>query len=198
MTFIARLLWITVSAAIAIALGAYSAEHVTRTFDGFAPLTTGAWHAYPGIATDSADPYARAHMSRTGRLPVADTEGIVFSAQTDDTGAPLVSTCNYALVGEVPPNRLWTFTVTPVTSGSNVMIAPPITSRSHIRSANDQVILNAGPTPSGGNWFRFASDGDVATPLSMVLSLYDSPVATASAFSELKMPSITRKDCLDG
>ncbi|MEM1376186.1 MAG: DUF1214 domain-containing protein [Pseudomonadota bacterium] len=198
MSFTARVIWIACAVASAIAVGAYATEHFTRTFPGFAPLKTGPWTAYPGVATSAADPYARAYLSRTGRLSIADTEGIDFSASDDSDGRPLSPNCNYALFGEIPANRLWTFRVSP---NADIRTNAPTqgtvtTSRSHVRVEGSDIHLHVGKKPTGLNWHQIS--GDESERLRFTFALYDSPVATATGFSELEMPSIKRMECVDG
>ncbi|MEN0001969.1 MAG: DUF1214 domain-containing protein [Pseudomonadota bacterium] len=198
MSFVARSLTIAGLVAATIGVGAYSADRVTTSFTGMTPINVGVWRGYPGLATRDADPYARANLARSGKLPVADTEGIEFRAVMDDERQPLRANCNYTLSGDLPANRLWTFRAVPLDRGDPAQaIDPPyFTSRQHARQADAAVSLNAGSLPAGMNWYRFEPDLD--DNLMFVFTLYDSAVATTASFSDLAMPTIVNKGCSRG
>ncbi|MEO1701447.1 MAG: DUF1214 domain-containing protein [Pseudomonadota bacterium] len=198
MSFVARVFFLLVVAAGAIGIGAYSAERVTRSFPGFVPIHAESWRGYPGLATRSADPYARANLARTGKLAIADTEGIEFTARRDAEGAALRSDCNYNVVGNVPANRLWTFRVEPVAAQLETALIPStfMNSRLHARTRDVDVNLNVGPRPSGLNWLSV--DNTSAEQLAFVITFYDSAVATTATFTDLDMPVIYPTGCADG
>ena len=77
----------------------------------FGALTIGSWTAWPKTGTVDADPYARASIARTGRLPTALGDGVAFTAATDDNGRPLDGRCDVVLAGVTPAARFWTLTL---------------------------------------------------------------------------------------
>lgn len=198
MTFLGRLLFFLVITAAAIALGAWSAERVTRSFPGFVPISAESWRGYPGLATSSADPYARANLARTGKLAIGDTEGVEFTAITDVEGDVLRAGCNYKVRGNVPANRLWTFrieTFDRLDDASSTVVNFK-SSRLHARFADVDIDLNVGPLPAGPNWLSTSDIDD--QPIMFIMTLYDSAVATTASFTDLQMPTIKRLACIDG
>ncbi|MEO1747748.1 MAG: DUF1214 domain-containing protein [Pseudomonadota bacterium] len=198
MTFLGRLLFVMAIAASAIGLGAWSAERVTAAFPGFVPIKAESWRGYPGLATSSADPYARANLARTGKLAIGDTEGVEFTAIADSDGATLRAVCNYHVRGNVPANRLWTFRVEPTGPNDQYPSAKFSfqTSRLHARISDVDVDLNVGPSPAGFNWLPTTDISD--QPIMFVMAFYDSAVATTASFTDLQMPKIQRLACADG
>ncbi|MEO0544377.1 MAG: hypothetical protein AAFY99_11210 [Pseudomonadota bacterium] len=198
MRFLFRVLLLLVAASGAIAFGALSAERVTRSFHGFVPIDTGTWRAYPGLATSAADPYARAHLARSGKLPIADTEGIEFTATRDTQGDLLRAACDYYVVGNLPANRLWTFRVAPIDSAAtrDVWNETVANSRLHARTGQNDVSLYVGQTPAGINWYPL--DASDVQAVMFIMTFYDSAVATTASFTDLEMPVIERLRCADG
>ena len=198
MTFIGRLVFLLIIAGGAIGLGAVSAERVTRTFPGFVPIHVENWRGYPGLATRAADPYARANLARTGKLAIADTEGIEFTARLDADGNALRTACNYYVVGNVPANRLWTFRAETMPARGEPMRRQPnfTSSRLHARTANTDVSLNVGPRAAGLNWLPLEDDGN--QPVMFIMTFYDSAIATTASFTDLEMPTIRPVGCADG
>ena len=52
----------------------------------FGALSIDSWDAFPKTGTVEADPYARASIARSGRLPIALGDGVSFTVQEDDDG----------------------------------------------------------------------------------------------------------------
>ena len=198
MTFFGRIVFLLLIAAAAVGLGAASAERVTRSFPGFVPISAESWRGYPGLATAAADPYARANLARSGKLAIADTEGIEFTASVDADGALLRASCNYQVIGNVPANRLWTFRVKRTDHGPGSMKQFPnvTSSRLHARTENVDINLNVGRQPAGLNWHRVSEATDAR--IVFVLTFYDSAVATTASFTDLEMPTVNALGCLDG
>ncbi|MEL6201569.1 MAG: DUF1214 domain-containing protein [Pseudomonadota bacterium] len=198
MTFVGRLFFFLLVTTSAIGLGAWSAERVTRSFPGFVPISAESWRGYPGLATSSADPYARANLARTGKLAIGDTEGVEFTAITDSEGAALRAGCSYDVRGNVPTNRLWTFRIETVgqSEDASTMAVNFKSSRLHARIADVDVDLSVGPLPTGPNWLSTTDIDD--QPVMFIMTLYDSAIATTASFTDLQMPTIKRLACIDG
>ena len=47
----------------------------------FGAVSIGAWPAWPKTGTADIDPYARAVIARTGRLPIGSGDGVAFFAR---------------------------------------------------------------------------------------------------------------------
>ncbi len=60
----------------------------------FGALTIGSWTAWPKTGTIDADPYARATIARTGRLPMALGDGVSFRPRPTTTAGSLDGRCD--------------------------------------------------------------------------------------------------------
>ena len=74
---------IATALAVAFGLGILSSIYALRATVGFGAITLGPWTAFPAAQTINADPYAKAHRARDGRLLLGGAEGLVFTAATD-------------------------------------------------------------------------------------------------------------------
>ncbi|MBM3544699.1 MAG: DUF1214 domain-containing protein [Alphaproteobacteria bacterium] len=91
---------------LALVLGIGSAWYM---IERGSPLTTekaGPWESWISEGNPNADPYTKAHLARSGRLPLTSTAARYFVAHTDDQGSSLTSSCEYSVVG-MPLNARW-------------------------------------------------------------------------------------------
>ena len=97
---IVRLLLGTLFALVVAAVVGLGATYLALTRGAaFGALRIGSWTAWPKTGTQDADPYARASIARSGRLPIALGDGLTFIAKTDDNGRPLDGRCDVVVVG---------------------------------------------------------------------------------------------------
>ena len=159
----------------------------------FGEVKLGQWTAYPTAGTPDADPYSAATTARTGQIPLGKGEGLAFFADRDNAGNRLVPACDYRLVGQTPPGRLWTLTSTDVhghlmkTQAGRVALD----SRDIVRRPDGDFEIAVATHARPGNWLPVGSDG----PLTLVLRLYDTPLTTGSGLAEIAMPEIIRGHC---
>ncbi|MGZ5823955.1 MAG: DUF1214 domain-containing protein [Hyphomicrobium sp.] len=93
--------------AVALMLGIGSAWYM---IEQGSPLTTtkvGPWASWNALANPAADPYTRAHLARSGRLPLTSTVARYFVARTDSAGHGLTSACEYLIMGSPINSRWW-------------------------------------------------------------------------------------------
>ncbi|HEX5509093.1 MAG TPA: DUF1214 domain-containing protein [Pseudolabrys sp.] len=160
----------------------------------FGALTLGSWTAFPKSGTIDADPYARASLARSGRLPTSLGDGVFFSAKTDDAGRPLDGRCNVLVSGVTPAARFWTLTLY---SPEGALIPNSInrygfTSQEIVRRANGSFEIAVAPRANPGNWLP---TGGVDRYM-LVLRLYDTAVGVSTrAGREAPMPAIKTKAC---
>ena len=71
---------IATALAVAFGLGILSSIYALRATVGFGAIALGPWTAFPAAQTVDADPYAKAHRARDGRLLLggAALAGMVF------------------------------------------------------------------------------------------------------------------------
>jgi hypothetical protein len=107
-----RLLLGTLFALIVAAVVGLGSTYLALTRGAaFGALRIGSWTAWPKTGTQNADPYARASIARSGRLPIALGDGLTFIAKRDDGGRPLDGRCDVVLSGLTPAARFWTLTL---------------------------------------------------------------------------------------
>ncbi|MFL5094417.1 MAG: DUF1214 domain-containing protein [Xanthobacteraceae bacterium] len=160
----------------------------------FGGVTIGAWTAWPKTGTPDIDPYARAVVPQTGRLPIGSGDGVAFFAQTDDRGRMFDGRCDVVVNGTTPPARFWTLTLY---DRSGSLVANSInrygfTSQEIVRRADGTFEIVIAPRARPGNWLP---TGGVERYM-LVLRLYDTPVGVASRTGrEAPMPTVLAGAC---
>lgn len=178
---------------IAVAVGVSSAWLAIDRGRIFGAVHVGAWTAWTDEGTADPDPYTLAMLARTGEVPLGASEGLSFTATTDADGAALSGRCTYEVVGQTPPARLWTLTAYDSSGRLMVNVArrPGFHSREIVRRRDGSFIILVGTTVSPGNWLPVAP----VDRFSLMLRLYDTPLATGSQLGELTMPAIRKVSC---
>jgi len=160
----------------------------------FGALTIESWTAWPKSGTNDADPYARASIARTGRLPVALGDGVSFTLRADDTGKALDGRCNVAISGITPAARYWTLTLY---NADGALIANTVnrygfTSEEVVRRADGNFEIVVAPRANPGNWLP---TGGVER-YQLLLRLYDTAVGVSTkAGREVPMPQVSTRSC---
>jgi hypothetical protein len=180
-------------AALALALGLWSAWLAVTVPAPVEAMTLGPWRAWPSAGTASADPYARARLARTGEIPLGPGEGLVLVARTDSTGAPLAGACRYRIAGETPSARLWTIVLE---DGEGSVLRDrlgiaAIGSDVLLRRADGTFEVVLSDSAQAGNWLPTKG----ADSFRIVMRLYDTAARTASRVTALAMPEIARVSC---
>lgn len=185
-----------VALTIAFGGGIWSTIKALEATAGFGSIALGPWVAFPQAQTKAADPYARAHRAREGRLLMGGAEGLVFTAASDDSGAPLSAQCDYALTGTTPQARFWTLHTTGAAGQPPRAVGDLPTAFnawSVLRAPDSSFAISVSPTAKPGNWLALeGKDG-----FRLVLTLLDTPTAGSSGVIDLVMPKITRIACSD-
>jgi hypothetical protein len=177
---------------IAVALGLASAAIAINQRANAGAATFGPWVARTGEVAGQADPYARAAAAATVDLPLGTAEGLAFGAGSDSRGRPLDAGCDYTIAGRSLPARLWTITAY---DGAGLLMANPsertgFHSRNLVRAADGSFAIAISASPQPGNWIPVAGEG-----LLLVLRLYDTPLTTGLAPTDLALPAIERGAC---
>ena len=160
----------------------------------FGALPIDSWTAWPKTGTVEADPYARASIARTGRLPVALGDGVSFTVQADDNGKPLDGRCEVVLAGITPAARYWTLTLYNPNGdlAANSINRYGFTSEEIVRRADGNFEIVAAPRANPGNWLP---TGGVER-YQLVLRLYDTAVGVSTkAGREVPMPAVSTRSC---
>lgn len=179
---------------VAVGGGAGSVWLALDTDFEFGTVTIGDWTAFPARGTPAADPYSRARFSREADLALGQTEGLVFIARRDSDGDPLRLECGYRLAGVLPPARFWTLhardphgrLVAP--AGGR---APALHSDALLRRSDNTAVTTVSRQPAPGNWLAVDGSG----PFSLVLTLYDTAMASSARIAEVDLPRVLKDDC---
>jgi hypothetical protein len=177
----------------AVVLGLWTAWLAVRSPAPIDTIELGAWQAWPNAGTADADPYSRARLARTGEIPLGSGEGLVLLALTDDAGDPLTQACDYRIVGQTPPARLWTVALEDPdgrivdTEGA----AAALGSDTLLRASDGSFEIVLSPRPQTGNWISTKD----AKRFRVVVRLYDTTARTGTELTTLFMPRIARDHC---
>ncbi len=186
---------VALALAIAIGVGSLSALYAIRASSGFGAVRIGPWLTYPDRADENADPYSKARMAREGIIALGNAEGMEFLAAKDSAGASLERSCSYRIEGQVSQARFWTIyaagengrPIAPKGSGT----AAAFHSRQLLRRPDGSFVLHFGAEPQPGNWAMVDGSG----AMELMLTLYDTPISTASGIAETILPVIVRESC---
>ena len=175
-----------------------SAVYALKATVGFGSISLGSWRAWPRAHTENADPYAKAHRARAGKVLLGGAEGLAFSAEWDNEGNRLVTSCDYVVTGQTPPARFWTLHAT---DANDALLDikedyPAAFHSDHVqKTLTGEFEIHATGQPRSGNWL---ATGEQAKPFILVLTLFDTPTTGGSRLTDLQMPDIRRGACRDG
>lgn len=185
---------VVVGVGLALTLGLGSAWLAVRSPAPIDAISLGPWQAWPNAGTADVDPYSRARLARTGEIPLGSGEGLSLLAQTDDSGQPLRSGCDYRIVGQTPPARLWTLAVEDL-DGRAIMEGDKVAALGSdvlLRNADGAFEIVLSPAPKPGNWISAGR----AERFRVVVRLYDTTVRIVTALTQVSMPRILRERCI--
>jgi hypothetical protein len=160
----------------------------------FGALRIGSWTAWPKTGTQDADPYARASIARTGRLPIALGDGLTFIAKHDDDGRPLDGRCDVLLSGVTPAARFWTLTLYNLNGElvANSLRRYDFTSQEIVRHGDGSFVIVVAPRANPGNWLPTGG----IDRYQLALRFYDTAVGVATKEGrEIPMPTIKTRRC---
>jgi hypothetical protein len=179
---------------VAAAVGLSTTWYTITRGTSFDALSIGTWRASPKSGTTDIDPYARANVARSGRLPIGLGDGVSFIATTDDSGRALDGRCDVVVAGTTPQARFWTLTLYDPEGQfiTNSLNRQGFTSQELIRNLDGTFEVAVAPRARPGNWLPTGG----AERYVLALRLYDTPVGIATrAEREAPMPSIKEGSC---
>jgi len=185
---------VALTLAIAIGGGTASVWYVLNLQNGVGAVTLDNWTAFPDLGTPDTDPYSKARVAREGILTLGRAEGLAFVAEHDSTGAELRRDCSYTVQGAVPPARFWTIYAADETMNvidSRKERAPALHSYEMLRQPDNSVAISVDTHPAPGNWLAIDGTGKMF----LVLTLYDTTIASSTGVADLELPRVTRAGC---
>lgn len=182
------------SLALALGIGVGSVYWTVRDGYPLGEAQIGPWKTWPRVGSREADPYALSVVARTGEIPLGLGEGLALTAAADDAGQPLQSHCTYRIGSATPQARHWTLTAYGPDQRllSTDLGRTGFTSTEVLRETDGSFWITLSRDLSPGNWLKLPSAGE----FTLVIRLYDTPVAAGSAALEAHaLPSIQRLGC---
>jgi hypothetical protein len=178
----------------AFGLGVGSTVAMLDASTGFGAIRIGPWTAFPEAQMADADPYAKAHRARAGRLLLGSAEGLTFTADADKDGRPLSPACTYEMDGNVPLARFWTLyasdvSTEPLNPGDELPAA--FNAWNVLRRPDGAFTVRISASAQPGNWLAVKR----GRRFELVLTLLDTPTAGSNGVLEIDMPSLRKVSC---
>lgn len=184
---------VLIALGVAFGGGIWSVRKALDATTGFGALKAGLWEAFPLAQTGDADPYAKAHRSRDGKLLYASAEAVPFNARRDADGALLDSSCDYTLSGASPAARLWTLQAVAWGEGmaADPTLPTALNSSMVVHDGAGTFAITLSSRGKAGNWLALPKVGR----FELILTLFDTPAINRSGLSELVLPTIVKTGC---
>lgn len=180
----------------AVVLGLLSAWYMISIGSALTQQNVGPWSSWVSAGNPQADPYTKAHFSRSGRLPVTSTSARYYVATKDDEGSSLDADCEYEVSGPQIPGTWWSLAV--YDSYGNIL---PNKARRYAFNKESLFFEEDGsykitlaPFARSGNWLPLSGGSSIQ----LVLRIYrgDTTDALLSRENAKKiLPKIKRVDC---
>jgi len=192
-----NLLGFLIFAGLSLVLGLGSAHYMID--DGFALVVSknGPWKSWINAGSLSADPYTRAHIARSGVLPITSASGLTYYATSDSEGRDLHSDCDYEIVARPLSAVWWTIAVFDADGEliSNKAARHAFSSQSLtiLPDGTQRVIL--APEARPGHWLPAGDAGDLTLVLRIIRPLRVEGGEVTSRVDTDNLPSIRRLRC---
>jgi hypothetical protein len=184
--------------AVALLLGIGSAWFM---IEHGSPLTTGRigpWASWVSEGNPVSDPYTKAHLARSGRLPLTSTIARYFVANSDSEGRRLTSACDYSIEGSAINARWWSLAVY---DNHGSLIDNPskrfsFNSEEAIRHSDGTYRINLARSARPENWLP-SGDGPERN-LVLMLRVYgprETDAFGTGRVPEERLPKIERQTC---
>ncbi|ODA66861.1 hypothetical protein A7A08_02158 [Methyloligella halotolerans] len=192
------LLFGIVAFAAALVLGFGSALLVLRHGLPYVTERHGPWVSWPSEGHTTADPYTRAYLAESGRLPLASNTVRYFSARDDDSGRGLTANCDYRLQGGALNARWWSLALY---DADGELIDNPsdrhsINSEGMIRRSDGTFEVALSPHARPGNWLPAGEKSE--RPLVLMLRIYYPAETDPDGVGKIdldRLPKIERLSC---
>lgn len=186
-----------VFAGLSLLLGLGSAYYMID--DGFALVVSrgGPWQTWINAGSLTADPYTRAHIARSGLLPITSASGLTYFATSDSKGRTLSSDCDYEIVARPFSAVWWTIAV----FDEDGKLIPNKAAR-HAFSSQSLAILPDGtqriilaPEARSGHWLPSGTGHSLTLVLRIIRPLAVDGGQVSSNVDADSLPRIRRVSC---
>jgi hypothetical protein len=182
---------------VALMLGIGSAWYM---IEHGSPLTTtkvGPWDGWVSEGNPSADPYTRAHVARSGRLPLTSTVARYFVAHTDSAGRTLTSACEYLIEGFPLNARWWSLAVYDGYGGliDNSSARYSFNSEEMLRHADGTFRVSLSRDVHPENWLPSGAEDQHLVLLLRIYSPRETDSSGIGLVPDDRLPKIERKEC---
>ncbi len=184
--------------AVALVLGIGSAWYMIERGSALTTTKVGPWASWNGLGNPAADPYTRAHLARSGRLPLSSTVARYFVARTDGAGHGLTSGCEYLVTGSPVNARWWSIALYDDTGGliENGSNRYSFNSEEALRHSDGTFRIRVSRTARPENWLPSGDDTD--RNLVLMLRIYaprDTDSSGIGLVPDDRLPKIERVAC---
>jgi hypothetical protein len=184
-------------AGLSLLLGLGSAHYMID--DGFALVVSraGPWQTWVHAGSLNADPYTRAHIARSGLLPITSASGLTYFASTDSDGRTLHSDCEYEIVARPLAAVWWTIAA----FDDDGKLIPNQASR-HAFSSQSLTILpdrtqriTVAPEARPGHWLPSGDVGSLTLVMRIIRPLAVEGGEVTARVDSNSLPGIRRIAC---
>jgi hypothetical protein len=182
--------------AIALAIGLGSAWQMIDQGSALTTVRSGPWSAWYAAGDPDADPYTKAYVARSGRLPIVSTTAMEFIARTDPSGEPLRSECAYRVRLPTVPALWWSLSL--YDSEGRLIENPAdryaFNSKTVLPGSNASVIIALAPQPRAGYWLPTGESHKLMLVF-RVFRPYDTADLASGEAPRTILPRIERVGC---
>lgn len=156
-------------------------------------VANGAWHTSLAFGSSEADWYTRALVAHSGLFALKKSETIYFIAESDNSGQPLHSGCEYRIEGLDLNTRWWSLTA----YGEDHFLIPNGKNRYSInghnvaRDAGGRYKITLSSTPKASNWLPAGNQDQIY----LALRLYNPSPEIYKDIDRIPLPSIIKEEC---
>lgn len=180
---------------VALALGVGSALLGLGFMTEKDSIRNGAWYTGLTYGSEQAGMYTRAAVAIMALFALDRSEVIYYTADTDDAGQLLQSSCDYRIKGsELDPYASW-WSIT-VYGGDNFLIPNEqnrysYTNKNIEYDADGNFTIFLSSTPKTGNWLPTGNQNRII----LMLRMYNPAPSVCENLDTIELPRITEEEC---
>lgn len=163
------------------------------------PLTTvalGPWKVWYNEGSITADPYTRARLARSGRLPITSAAALYLVATSDEDGEDMRSACDYRIF--IPPIQALWWSLTLYDSDGRLIPNPAnrhaFNSRSVLPDVDGTTRVHLAPSARPGYWLPSGENHDLMLVLRIFRPVDVGDVPAGEISPEIR-PRIEKVGC---